>query len=95
MAFYAFDGVGKPMGVVLRAGLDDLRSARYKLAWILGVLNEMTNQQVADAFGFPDATVAGNAKAELQSDAGKLLSTDATTTAQMNSAVTQMLNQFG
>ncbi len=90
MAFYPFNE-SLPLAAVLRAGLDDLRDGRYKLAHVLGNLQSMTAAQAATAFGFADATVAGNAKAELESDIQKLLSDDTG----VNSAVVQMLNQFG
>lgn len=73
MPFFAFDPETEK-GAVLRNGLNHLRSARYELDWVVGMLNQMTNQQIADEFGFADTTVAGNAKAELQSGIGKLLS---------------------
>ncbi len=95
MAFYPFNA-DLPLGFVLRAGLDDLRDARYKLAHIVGVLNQMTDAQIALAFGFADSTVAASAKGELQSDIGKLLGRDTgVNSAQVDDALIQMLNQFG
>ncbi len=95
MPFYAFNKTTS-LGAVQRDFLDSLRNARYKGAYILGVLNQMTNQQIADQFGYVDATTAGNAKAELQSDIGKLLNRDTNTNAaQVDDALIQMLNQFG
>lgn len=90
MPFYPFNAA-LPLGTVLREGLDDLRSGRYKLAHVVGNLQQMSNQQIADAFGFADATVAGNAATELLADIQKLLSDEVG----VNSAVVQMLNQFG
>lgn len=93
MAFYPFDKT-LTMGGILRDGLDDMRSGRYKLAHALGVLSSMSNAQVESEFGFAPGT-GGAAKAELQSGIGNFLSSDGTTTAVASAAVLQMLNQFG
>ncbi len=90
MAFYPFSDTA-PLGKILREGLDDLRNARYKLAHVLGSSQQMTAAQAVTEFGFADATVAASAKGEFESDIQKLLSDDAG----VNSAVVQMLNQFG
>jgi hypothetical protein len=95
MPFYPFNET-LPSSQTLREGLDDLRSARYKLAHISGVLSQMTDAQVASEFGFSDSTVAGNAKAELLADIGKLLNRDTgVNAAQLDDALIQLLNQFG
>lgn len=85
MAFYTFNE-SSLLGSVLRSGLDALRDGRYKLAHVLGSLQQMTAQQASDVVG-----VSGSAKTELESDIQKLLSDDTG----VNSAVVQMLNQFG
>lgn len=95
MPFYVFDR-NTQGGNILGEGLDYLRLARYKLAHVKGVLNQQTNQQIADFFGFADATVAGNAKAEIDADIGKFLNRDTgVNAAQVDDALVQMLNQFG
>lgn len=95
MAFYPFDKT-TTLGGILRNGLDDLRSARYKLAHIVGVLNQMTDSQIASQFGFASDSAAASAKAELQADIGKFLNRDTgVNAAQMDDAIVQMLNQFG
>lgn len=95
MAFYPFDET-TPLGAVLRDGLDDLRAARYKLAHVMGNLSQMSDAQVATQFGFADSTVAASAKAEILSDAGKLLNRDAgVNAAVLDDALVQLLNQFG
>lgn len=105
MAFYAFDDQNKPLGRILRSGLDNLRDGIYKLNRVNSDLNQMTTQQIIDALGITNvkdtsgtetvsaATQAANAKAELASDVGKL-NTDASQTNVM-SALNQMLAQFG
>jgi len=75
----------------LRDGLDSLRHGRYKLAAELGKIQQMTAAQVLTAYGFADLTAATDGKAELEAGIGKLLSDDTG----VNSAVVQMLNQFG
>lgn len=90
MPFYSFDEQ-LPLGEILRAGLDDLRDGRYKLAHVLGNLQQMSDAQAATLFGFADEATAASAKSELLSDIQKLLSDEAG----VNSAVVQMLNQFG
>ena len=92
MAFYAID---RTLPHQLAEGLDELRSARYKLANELGHMNQMlTDLDFADRYGIPLASAAA-AKAELQADIGKLLSSDAgINMSQTQAAVVQMLNQF-
>jgi hypothetical protein len=90
MPFYPFNEE-LPLGETLREGLDDLRGGRYKLAHVLGNLQQMTAAQAVTQFGFADEATATSAKAELESDIQKLLSDDTG----VNSAVVQMLNQFG
>lgn len=85
----------KPLSAVLREGLDDLRSARFKLAHCKGVLEQQSDAQFGVAFGFSDADDTA-AKAELASGLGHLLNGDAGVNGdQINAAVVQMLNQFG
>lgn len=84
----------KPLGVVLREGLDALRTARFKLAHAKLCADQMTEAQFEEEFGFVADTA--NAKAEIASGAGKFLNEDPNaTSAQVTAAVTQMLNQFG
>lgn len=85
MAFYTFTETST-LGAILRSGLNDLRDGRYKLAHVLGNLQAMTNQQANDLIG-----LSSSAKGELESDIQKLLSDDTG----VNSAVVQLLNQFG
>ncbi len=62
---------------------------------MLAALNEMSNAQITALFLFSDGTgaatdtIAGNAKAELASDVGKLAVGDSA-----GAALQQMLNQF-
>lgn len=95
MPFYTMNEA-LPTTVALRAGLDDLRSARYKLAQIDGILGQMTDAQVQSQFGFGSEVTAAAAKMELQAGIGKLLSTDpGINMQQTQAAVVQLLNQFG
>lgn len=100
MAFYKFDGESKPLGRILRTGLDNLRDGIYKLSRINSDMQQMTDAQIVDAFGVEavsgGATAAEQAaslKAELASDVGKLL-TDAQQT-NVKSALDQMFAQTG
>jgi len=93
MAFYPFDGEGKPLGRILRTGLDNLRDGIYKLARINDDLQQMTDAQAVTAIGFPDTTVAAAAKAELASDVGKLLTDDSQSN--VRASLVQMFAQFG
>lgn len=89
MPFYKIDRTTEG-GAELGAGLDAYRLGRYKLANALGHSQQMTSAEFATYFGIDPADAAA-AKAELESDIQKLLSDDAG----VNSAVVQMLNQFG
>ncbi len=92
MAFYQ-QSEPKALGVTLREGLDDLRSAFFKLGHAKLAADQMTAQQFGEEFGFADPS---SPKAELASGVGKLLNEDPNiTSAQVNAAVMQMLNQFG
>jgi hypothetical protein len=84
MAFYKFDGEGKPLGRILRTGLDNYRDGVNKLQRIKGILNQASDAQLADVFGFADGTEAAAAKAELLSDIPAF-----------GAAQQQMLDQFG
>ena len=96
MAFYPFNPAASDLAKLQREGLDDLRSARYKLAHVNANLAEMTDAQAATAFGYADSTVAGNAKAEIASAVGNLLSTSSgINMATTQAAVVQMLSRFG
>lgn len=96
MAFYPFDETDSPGGPGLRSALTGFRLGRYGLVYELSKMRQMTNQQVADHYGFADATVAGNAKAEIESAVAKLTEDPPdTTAAQVNAAVSQMLAQLG
>ena len=91
MAYYPMDETKNPTRT-LRQGLTQLRDGLYRLKWTLDAMNQMTDAQIAAAYGFADSTVAAAAKAELASDIGKLL-TDASQT-NVNAATQQMLSQF-
>ena len=84
MAFYPFEGESKPLGRILRTGLDSYRDGVNKLQRIKGILNQASDAQIATAFGFADSTAAGNAKSELLSDIPSF-----------GAAQQQMLDQFG
>ena len=100
MAFYKFDGESKVLGRILRTGLDNLRDGIYKLSRINADMQQMSDQQIVDAFGV-EAVSGGNTatqqaaalKAELASDVGKLL-TDASQD-NVNAALNQMFAQTG
>jgi hypothetical protein len=91
MAHYTIDET-KPLSRILRDGLNSLRNSLFKLTCILGAMNQMSDSENQQAFGFADDTTAANAKAELSSDVGKL-TTDASQ-ANVHAALTQMLDQF-
>jgi len=84
MSFYKFDGESKPLGRILRTGLDNFRDGVNKLQRIKGILNQASDSQIADLFGFSDSTVAASAKAELISDIPSF-----------SAAEQQMLDQLG
>jgi hypothetical protein len=91
--FYPFDGENRPFGRLLRTGLDNFRDGLGKLTRVNGMLQQMSDQQAVDAFGFPDTATAAAAKAELASDVGKqLINSDEIN---VNAATLQMLAQFG
>jgi hypothetical protein len=91
MARYVLDE-SKPLARVLRDGLNSLRNGIYKLSWVLGALNQGSDQDNADALGLANTTLAANAKSELSSDVGKL-QTDASQS-NVKAALQQMLDQF-
>lgn len=84
MAFYKFDGESKPLGRILRTGLDSFRDGVNKLQRVKGILNQASDAQIADLFGFADSTIAASAKAELLSDIPAF-----------SAAEQQMLDQLG
>jgi hypothetical protein len=100
MAFYKFDGESKPLGRILRTGLDNLRDGIYKLSRINNDMVQMTDEQIVDAFGVSPVESGNTAvqqaaalKAELASDVGKLLIDSSQTN--VNSALNQLLAQTG
>lgn len=84
MAFYKFEGESKPLGRILRTGLDNFRDGVNKLQRVKGILNQASDAQIADVFGFSDSSEAAAAKAELLSDIPSF-----------SAAEQQMLDQFG
>lgn len=93
MAFFQ-QSEPKNLGLTLRQGLDDLRSAYFKLAHCKGAAALMTDEQFGEEFGF--VAQAESANNELESGLGHLLNGDAGLNgAQIKAAVDQMLNQFG
>lgn len=97
MAHYTWNE-STPQGAKLRSLLTALNTLLHGAADLQGMLNQMSSAQVNALFGFsdgvasPDAITAGNAKGELLSDFGKLLS-DASQTNTF-AALRQMLDQF-
>lgn len=99
MAFYQFNQ-GTAMGVVLRSGLNGLRTALDSLRRVNASFAQMTDAQIVDAIllqpvagGNTAVQQAAALKAELASDVGKLL-TDASQT-NVNAALNQLLAQTG
>lgn len=84
MAFYKFEGESKPLGRILRTGLDNYRDGVNKLQRVKGILNQASDAQLVDIIGFVDETAAADAKAELLSDIPSF-----------GAAQQQMLDQFG
>lgn len=82
MPFYRFTADG--LGSVLRSGLDNLRDGHVKLNRVKGILNQASDQDLVDIFGFANTTVAADAKAELLADIPSI-----------SVAVQQMFDQFG
>lgn len=93
MAHYTWNE-GVPHGANLRSGLTHLRAAQHLLLDELAAMNQMTGQQIADAYGFADATTAGNAKSELAADVANLISGDGTGSTGAGRALQQLLDQF-
>lgn len=91
MAFYKFDE-GSAKGRTLRDGHTALQDTRHKLNIVLGAMNAMTDAQIATEYGFADATVAGQAKAEISSAVGKLNSN--ASQENVDAALQQFLDQF-
>ena len=92
MPFYQQSEPGS-LGATFREGLDDLRSAFFKLGHAKLSADQMTDEQFGEEFGYVADDAA--AKAEMASGIGKLLNEDPNaTSAQVNAAVMQMLNQF-
>ncbi len=84
-AFYKMN-TDLPLARKLRNGLDQLQAGKHVLEDTISAMAQMTDTQIATAFGFVDDTAAGNAKAELASDVGGQLVG--------NAALAQMLAQF-
>ena len=93
MAHYVWN-TGVPLGARLRQGLDSLQDAQHKLLDVLGAMNQMTDTQITQAFGFADDTTSGAARAELSADAANLQSGDGTGSTAAGRALQQMLDQF-
>ena len=92
MAHYFIDP-SKSLGSQVRAGLQQMRDGKFKLDCAVGIMNQMTSQQISLAGVGADATEAAAALSELASDIGKLNS-DASQTS-VHAATEQMFNQFG
>lgn len=94
MAHYTWNE-GVALGVKLRQGMDSLRDARHKLLDVLGAMNQMTDTQITQIFGFADNTTSAAAKAELSSDVANLNGAiDAGGGTAAGRALQQMLDQF-
>jgi hypothetical protein len=87
MPFYKFDGENRPLGRVLRTGLDSLRDGVNKLKRIADDMQQMSDAQLVDQFGFDDTTLAASAKAEIASDDAAIIG--------ISAQVNQLLAQFG
>lgn len=97
MAHYVWNQ-GTNLGQRLRTLVYNLNSVLHEAADIQDILNQMSDSQVQAAYTFsdgvnsPDATVAGNAKAELLADLSRL-TTDSSQSG-VHSALKQLLSQF-